>query len=173
MKDASDKWLEENKIAIQDARTVEIAEAFVNGLKDLFVEHAIVADVDNAETIGALEEEIETANERANAAILESMAVKKELNEMKAEIVFAEISEGLTTSQIDKLRTLSAKLVKEDVDAFKTDLTSIKETFFAPTTPALNEEVEPVVVDKPSAANLSEDFVVNALVEAIHARNKL
>ena len=173
MKDASDKWLEENKIAIQDARTVEIAEAFVNSIKDLFVEHEIIADVDNAETFASLEEEIEAANARANEAILESMAAKKELNEMKAEIVFSEISEGLTTSQIDKLRVLSSKLVTEDTDAFKENLVTIKETFFSQATPLKEEIVEdPVVTDaEPVATNLSEDFIVNELMKAIHARN--
>lgn len=174
MEDASAKWLEENKIAIQDAKTVEIAEAFVNSMKDLFVEHEILVDVDNAQTLSAMEEEIEVANARANEAIMESMAARKELKEMKAEAAFSEISEGLTTSQVDKLRLLSSKLVVEDVESFKTDLVAIKETFFNNAAPSnLKEEVEedPVVTDSaPVASNLSEDFVVNEMVKAINAR---
>ena len=174
MEDASAKWLEENKIAIQDAKTVEIAEAFVNSMKDLFVEHEILVDVDNAQTLSAMEEEIEAANARANEAIMESMAARKELKEMKAEAVFTEISEGLTTSQVDKLRLLSSKLVMEDVESFKTDLVAIKETFFNNAAPSnLKEEVEedPVVTDSaPVASNLSEDFVVSEMIKAINAR---
>lgn len=172
MEDTSNKWLEENKIAIQDAKTVEIAEAFVNSIKDLFVEHAVNVDVDSAATITALEEEIESANSKANAAILERLAMKKELNEMKTELIFAEISEGLTTSQTEKFKTLSKKIVMEDIEQFKSDLTSIKETFFADTTITIKEEKEETALINEAAKPqvLSEDYVVNNIVNAINAR---
>lgn len=169
--DASNKWLEENKVAIQDSRTVEIAEALVNSMKDLFVEHEIAVDTDSAETIAALEEEIEASNARTNEAILESLAVRKELNEMKSEMVFAEISEGLSTSQAEKLRSLSKKLVKEDVETFKTDLLSIKETFFKDNI-VVEERVEtPIVKEDTEVKTLSEDFQINAIAHAINSRN--
>lgn len=169
--DASNKWLEENKVAIQDSRTVEIAEALVNSMKDLFVEHEIAVDVDSADTIAALEEEIEASNARTNEAILESLAVRKELNEVKSEMVFAEISEGLSTSQAEKLRSLSKKLVKEDTATFKNDLLSIKETFFKDNI-VVEERVEtPIVKEDTEVKILSEDFQINAIANAINSRN--
>ena len=176
MSDAQAKWLEENEIAIQDAKTVEMAEAFVNSLRDLFVENEINVDVDSAEAISALEEEVEAANAKTNEAILESIAIKKELNEMKSELIFAEISEGLTVSQSEKLRNLSKKLVMEDVAQFKEDLVSIKESFF-PATVAIKEEVEEnttaVLTEAVVPSNRGEDFFVNEIVKAIDARKKL
>jgi len=171
MEDASAKWLEENRIAIQDARTVEIAEAFVNSMKDLFVEHEIMVDVDNAEAIAALEEELATANANTNEAILEGIAARKELAELKSELIFTEVSEGLTTSQSEKLRSLSKKLVKEDADTFKQDLISIKESFFQSQIVVEEKEEAPIVKEEPTATALSEDVHINAIAQAINARN--
>lgn len=172
-KDAQSKWLEENKIAIQDSKTVELAEAFVNSLKDLFVEHAIELDTDSAALIGALEEEVKEANKKTNEAILESIAIKKQLETVKADLVFAEVTEGLTTSQAEKLRDLSTKLVMEDVAVYKADLLSIKESFFPATQVAVTESaVDPVAIVEEShtQATLSEDFLVNQLIQAINNR---
>lgn len=169
--DAQNKWLEENRIAIQDAKTVELAETFVNNLKDLFAEHNISMEIESSDVISAMEEEVAEAKEQLNASLLETVALKKELAEMKSEIIFAEIAEGLTTSQSEKLRDLSKKLVMENEEQFKTDLISIKESFFPTQKIIVKEEKEEVALtESTDKIILSEDVFVNEIVKAINAR---
>lgn len=126
------EWMEENKVAIESGIKVEMAESLMNGLKELFVEHNVDVDDETVDIVAGLEEELEEAKSLANKAINNRMELEEEVQTLRAEKVFGEMTEGLSVAQVERFRILSEKLNRSDLDEYKNDLGTLKESFFKP-----------------------------------------
>jgi hypothetical protein len=168
------EWMEENEVAIESGIKVEMAESFMEGLKGLFYEHNVDIDDETIDIVSGLEEDLESIKEEANKVINENIELMEELKALKADKVFSEMSEGLTTTQKERLRTLAEKLDTSDLDSYESDLGTLKETFFKTKTP-IAESIE----DDVSDALLTEEVKprspydsVSAIVAALDAKSK-
>jgi hypothetical protein len=163
------EWMEENEVAIESGIKVEMAESLMDGLRELFSEHNIEIDDETVDVVAGLEEQIEELSNQANEAINENIELAREVASLKAELVFEEISEGLTVSQKERLKTLSEKLDYSDADAYETDLNTLKESFFK-TKKVINENAEDEFVAEETAPKkpASQYSSVAAIVEALN-----
>jgi hypothetical protein len=165
-----EEWMKENELAIEAGIKVEMAESLMNGLKELFEEHNIEVDDETVDVVAGLEEEVEEMKAEANKTIDENVKLAKEIAALKAEKVFAEMTEDLTMTQRERLKVLSEKLDFENVEEYTQNLETLKESFFAEAKPIVEEAqeeeeeilTEETVVAKPA----SEDPSINALVAA-------
>jgi AcrR family transcriptional regulator len=161
------EWMEENEVAIEAGIKVEMAESFMEGLKELFYEHNVDIDEETIDVVAELEEEIESLKETANKAINGNIALEEELQELRAERVFATMTEGLSQSQVERFRVLSEKLDHDDLDSYQDDLKTIKESFFkkssetATVTEDLDEAAGELIVEETTPAKRSTDDTVN------------
>lgn len=167
-----EEWMEENKVAIEAGIKVEMAESLMSGLKELFTEHNIDIDDETLDVVAGLEEHAASLTEQANDVINENIELKKEIVALRAEKVFEEVSEGLTVSQKERLRTLSEKLDADDADGYKSDLSTLKESFFkTKKAQVINEEAEEVVTEEVAVKKpVSSYSTVNAIVEALNKK---
>lgn len=169
------EWMEENAVAIESGMKVEMAETFMDGLKELFAEHNVEVDEESVDVVSGLEEKLSESEEKANSAIAKNIELIEEVNALKAEKVFEEVCEDLTTSQRERMRILSEKLDNDDLDTFKTDLSTLKESFFKKEAPVVTEEVEEeseILTENNDTNKRYSDYdSVNAIVAAINARN--
>lgn len=171
-----EEWMKENELAIETGIKVEMAESLMTGLKGLFEEHNIQIDEDTVDVVAGLEEEVDELKKTANEQVNENVELKKQIAALRAEKVFDEIAEDLTITQRERMKVLSEKLDLSDLDEYKSDLETLKESFFKKesktvVTEETHEEdeiitEESVVVKKPA----SDHFTINALVEALDAR---
>ena len=100
-----ENWMSENELAVDKGLRAEIAQDFMEGLKNLFTDHYIdVPDekVDVAEELATKSEELETA---LNEQIEKNSAMKKELEEFKKQDL---LPKSLKTFPILKLRSLQS-----------------------------------------------------------------
>lgn len=167
------EWMEENKIAIEAGIKVEMADSFMEGLKTLFYEHNVAIDEETIDVVADLEEELASLAEKANAAINESIELADEVKALRADRVFNEMTEGLTTTQVERFRVLSEKLNYEDLDSFADDLSVIKESFFKSKAPVIAEEVEEEMLTEETVSNKRSSYdSVNAIAAAITSIKK-
>lgn len=124
------EWMSENKVAVEAGIKVEMAESFMEGLKELFYEHNVMIDEETIDVVAELEEEAASAKEAANRAIDETIALKEELQTLRTEKVFATMTENLSPTQVERFRVLSEKLDNTDLASYEKDLSTIKESFF-------------------------------------------
>jgi hypothetical protein len=124
------EWMSENKVAVEAGIKVEMAESFMEGLKELFYEHNVMIDEETIDVVAELEEEAASAKEAANRAIDETIALKEELQTLRAEKVFATMTENLSPTQVERFRVLSEKLDNTDLASYEKDISTIKESFF-------------------------------------------
>lgn len=169
------EWMEENEVAIESGIKVEMAESLMDGLRELFSEHNIDIDDETVDVVAGLEEQVEELAAQANEAINENIELAKEIASLRADIVFEEMSEGLTVSQKERLKTLSEKLDFDDLDAYATDLNTLRESFFkSKKTQVINENAEEdeIVTEETAAKKpVSQYSTVNAIVEALNHKN--
>lgn len=164
------EWMEENKVAIEAGIKVEMAESLLNSLKTVFYEHNIAVDEETIDVVSDLEEQIAILESKANKAINESIELAEENKSLRAEAIFNDISEGLTTSQVERFRVLSEKLSFDDMDSYKSDLATLKESFFKTKAPAVVKEQveEEMLVEDTSPKKVKSNYdSVNALATAI------
>ena len=140
-------WLEENEVAIETSLRNELAEDFIMGLRNLFAEHYVQFPEEQVDAVEALAEKVEDLEARLNEQLEKNIELNAIVEERNKEKVFAEVSEGLALTQVDKFKTLTEGVEFENnPDNYKKKLEIVKEKYFgiktAPST--LNEEVEEV-----------------------------
>lgn len=139
-----EKWMEENEVAIESALKAEAMESFIEGLKTLFQEHYIEIPDDKVDVLEELGNQVEDLEAQLNESIYETIELRKQLAEASMEQIFADMTEGLAATQIEKFRTLAEGVSYEgDLYGFANKLAVIKESFLGgkkPTTGMIMEE---------------------------------
>lgn len=123
-----ENWLSENEVAIESSAKVAVAESFMTGLKSLFEEHNI--DVEDAElsVMEEMQSKIEELEDDLNEAVAQIIEFESLISEATKEEVIDELSEGLTDTQKERLSLLSEKISFNDMEEFKSKISTIKES---------------------------------------------
>ena len=125
-----ENWMEENKLAVQSGLRTEIAEKFMNNLKDLFTESYIDVPESKVDLVDDLADEVEELETTLNDQTAKTIAMQEELEGYKREAILREASKDLAETQVEKLRSL---VVNEDFDSeedFAERVETIKESYF-------------------------------------------
>jgi len=170
-----EEWMKENELAIETGVKVEMAESLMDGLKSLFEEHNIEVNDETVDVVAGLEEQAKELKDAANEAINEAVALKAEIASLKAERVFEEMTEDLTITQRERLKVLSEKLDADNIDEYKSDLATLKESFFAKPKAVVEgtDDVEEEIITEETKvkAPVSDYSSINALVNALNSRS--
>jgi hypothetical protein len=143
-----ENWMEENKLAVQAGLRTEIAENFMNSLKDLFVESYVEVPESKVDLVDELTTANEELEEQFNDAMSKAMSLAEELEEYKREAIIREAARGLAETQVEKLKSLVEDVDFEDEDTFAKKVSTIKESYFtkkATETADLTEETDDAV----------------------------
>ena len=123
------EWAKDNELAIVSGLRAEIAEDFINGLRNLFVEHYIDIPEEKVDIIKELADKVESLEESLNDQIKTSVELTKELNEHKKfEAIYA-ACDGLTQTQVEKLKSLAESVEFTTEEEFNSKLETIKESY--------------------------------------------
>jgi|TARA_B110000858_G_scaffold46736_1_gene53866 hypothetical protein len=138
-----ENWMTENKLAIQTGLRAEIAEGFMNGLKDLFVESYIEVPESKVDIVDDLAEQVEDLEAKLNKSTAQAIEVSEELESYKREAVIREAAKDLAETQVEKLKNLAGDIDFVNEDTFARKVATIKESYFTKTpTGTVTEEVE-------------------------------
>lgn len=152
-----EQWMEQNSVAIERGLKAEIVESFMSGLKGLFEEHYIDIPDEAVEVAEELAARVEALEDTINEEIEKNVELTAQLKEFERAIAFAEVSEGLTDTQVAKLQSLSEAVVFEDVNTYSNKIATLRESYFpskasaAPLSESVTLDEEPVgdeVVEK-------------------------
>ena len=124
-------WMEENRVAVQAGLRTEIAETFMDKMKDLFIESYVEVPESKVDLVDELASANEELEESYNDAMTKSIALAEELEDLKRDAVIREASKDLAETQVEKLKTLAEDIDFEDEETFAQKVATIKETYFA------------------------------------------
>lgn len=128
----AEEWIAENEVAIESSLKNELTEEFIEGLKNLFAEHYIDVPSDKVDVLESLAAKVEELESRLNEEINEKIELKNVINGYSVKDAFAEVTEGLTLTQVEKFRVIAESLeFNGDLDSYRTKLETIKENYFS------------------------------------------
>lgn len=125
-----ENWMEENKLAVQTGLRTEIAEGFMNNLKDLFTESYIDVPESKVDLVDELAETVDELEEKLNDQTGKSIAMAEELENYKREAIIREAARDLADTQIEKLNRLVADVDFESEEQFAEKVATVKESYF-------------------------------------------
>ena len=125
-----EQWMDDNKVAIQSGLRTEIAEKFMNNLKDLFTESYIEVPESKVDLVDQLAEEVAELEAASNEAIAKNLSMMEELETYKRDAIIREHASGLAETQIEKLKDLVAEVEFDDEDTFAQKVETVKESYF-------------------------------------------
>ena len=125
-----ENWMEENRLAIHNGLRTEIAEGFMEKLKDLFTESYIEVPDSKVDLVDDLAEQVASLEEKLDATTANAIEMAEELNLYKRYDVIREAARGLAETEIEKLANLAEDLDFESEEAFAAKVKTIKESYF-------------------------------------------
>jgi hypothetical protein len=143
----AEEWLKENQLAVEKGLRAEIVESFINGMKDLFEDHYIDIPEEKVDVVEGLTSKVEELEASLDEQIQSAIEMKKELNEhRKIEAIHA-VCEGLTQTQVEKMKSLAEGVEFTTDEEFADKLVTLRESYFnepvnTSGSSALNEEVD-------------------------------
>jgi hypothetical protein len=142
-----EQWMEQNAVAIERGLKAEIVESFMTGLKGLFEEHYIDIPDDAVDVAEELAGKVEALENAINEEIEKNVELNARIKEFERELAFAEVSEGLTDTQVAKLSSLSEAVEFEDVNTYKNKIATLRESYF-PSKSSAGTLTESVTLDE-------------------------
>jgi len=156
------EWLEENKLAVENGLKLEIMENFQKGLKAVFVENYVDIPEEKLDLYTESVSNLEETETKLNDEIKKSVELSKEVELLQKEIAVRDITEGLTLTQSEKLRSLSEGIDFVSTEDFSEKLKVLKENYF----PSDEVEVTTEISDETEAETALEDSPVVIQEEA-------
>jgi hypothetical protein len=125
-----ENWMEENKLAIQSGLRTEIAEGFMNSLKDLFTESYIEVPESKVDLVDDLAEQVEELETKLNESTSKQIEMTEELEQFKRYEVIRENSRDLAETEVEKLIKLTQDIDYVSEETFAEKVATIKESYF-------------------------------------------
>ena len=125
-----DHWLEDNQIAIESGLRAEITEEFISGLRNLFAEHYIDVPSEKIDLVDELAGKVEELESKLNEEIERAVDLNKQLIESRKIEITHQVCEGLTATQVEKIKSLAESVEFSTEDEYKEKLETIRENYF-------------------------------------------
>ena len=159
----ADEWIQENALQVEHGLKTEMTESFLAGMKSLFEDHYVTIPEDRYDVIESMVDKLDEMEGKLNEQIERNVALNRRLAESTADVIFAEVAEGLALSQKDKLATLAENVEFESEADYREKLGTLKESYF-PSASTQRDHSETIsegteVVGSTSASPLMESYM--------------
>lgn len=134
-----ENWIKENEIAVENGLRTEIAEGFMDKLKDLFTESYIQVPESKVDLVDELAEQVEELETKLNETTQKVIDQSGEIEEMTKDRIINESASDLADTQVEKLKSLVNDLDFENEEKFKEKVDTIKEAHFSQETGSSDE----------------------------------
>jgi hypothetical protein len=129
-----EQWMEENELAVEQGIRTEIAESFMTQLQQVFIEHYIEVPEGKEDLIDDLSGKVDELEEQLTATTEKSVKLAEELETLKRTQIIAEASEGMVTTEAEKLKSLVEGIDYDDAESFAKKVSIVKEAHFSKVT---------------------------------------
>ena len=144
----SDEWMQENALQVETGLKTEMTESFLEGMKGLFEEHYVTIPEEKYDVLNSMVDKLDEMEGKLNEQIERNVALNRRLAESTADVIFADVTEGLADTQKEKLATLAENVEFESESDYREKLGTLKESYFPTKTTS---------TPKSTSENLSEE----------------
>jgi len=163
-----EQWISENEIAVESGLRSELTEEFIVGLRNLFAEHYIDVPEEKTDLVEELATKVEELESKLNEEIEYGIEIKRALVEaVKLEIAH-QITEGLTATQAEKIKSLAEGVDYSTEEDYREKLETIRENYFpSETKKADARQLREQVEENDEQKSVSSDPYVQSVMQAI------
>ena len=150
------EWLEENKLAVENGLRLEIMEGFIKGLKTVFTENYIDIPEEKVDLYAESVKNLDETQSKLNEEIEKNVRLSRRLEESAKEIALNSVTEELTLTQKEKVRSLSEGVEFVSTEDYTDKLNIIRENYF----PQDGAEVASEILDESETETAVDSPVV-------------
>jgi hypothetical protein len=165
-----EEWMKENELAIESGLRTEIVEDFIGGMRNLFIEHYIDIPEEKVDVVDELAAKVEELEQKLNEEMHRSIQFKKEINEHKKLEALQTVCEGLTQTQVEKMKTLAESVDFTTEEEFAEKLETLKEAYTGTSGVKFGERSaleEGIDVEEVKTDRVSYDPLIDAVAKTI------
>ena len=126
----ADEWLQENALQVERGIRTEMTEAFLEGMRGLFEDHYVSIPEDKYDVVENMVDKLDEMESKLNEQIEKNIAITKSLSEATGGNILSDVSEGLSSTQKEKLASLAEGVEFESEESYKEKLETLKESYF-------------------------------------------
>jgi len=152
----ADEWLSENQLTVEAGLKTEMTESFLVGMKSLFEEHYVTIPEEKYDVLESMVDKLDEMESKLNEQIERNVALNSRLAESVADVIFADVTEGLALSQKEKLASLAENVEFDGEDNYREKLVKLRESYF-PTTVASTQRDSSETVSEETVENINEE----------------
>lgn len=174
-----EEWMKDNEIAIERGLRADIAESFLTGLKGLFEQHYISIPEEKYDVLEELTKKVESLEESLNSQMKKNAELRKDSMISRCINIFNEATDGLSDSEVEKLKALAEGLEYDSEDQFRQKIAVIRENYFTPSNDTnelaneiVGETISEAVEEQVSHLNESMKFYSDMLSRSAHIKKQ-
>jgi len=127
----ADEWFNENALAVEQGLKTDMTESFLSGMKSLFEEHYVTIPDDKYDVLESMVEKLDDMETKLNEQIEKNVSLNSRLGESVANGILESVSEGLASTQKEKLASLSESVEFESEESYREKLETLRESYFS------------------------------------------
>ena len=165
----ADEWFTENALAVEQGLKTDMTESFLSGMKSLFEEHYVTIPDDKYDVLESMVEKLDDMETKLNEQIEKNVSLNSRLGESVANGILESVSEGLASTQKEKLASLSESVEFESEESYREKLETLRESYFSSKakSPAAKSDTISEGVDSADATDVSGSM--NAYLKTLSA----
>ena len=164
---ACEEWMTENELAIEAGLKSEVTEAFMGGLKALFVESNINLPDEQLDAVADMGNKLDEMETRLNEQVEKNIALHEAVGNYRKNEILSELSRGLAEVQKDKFTSLAEAVEFKTEESYREKLEQIKESYFGAKKPEVKEEISDEQPAKVEAISESMSSYVQQLAKRL------
>ena len=165
----ADEWLQENALEVERGIRTEMTESFLAGMRGLFEEHYVSIPEDKYDVVENMVDKLDEMESKLNEQIEKNISITKSLSEATGGNILSDVSEGLSSTQKEKLASLAEGVEFESEESYKEKLETLKESYFKTAPKRSDSEV----LNEEAAVSETTSNAMSAYIQALsHATKK-
>ena len=168
----ADEWFNENALAVEQGLKTDMTESFLSGMKSLFEEHYVTIPDDKYDVLESMVEKLDDMETKLNEQIEKNVSLNSRLGESVANGILESVSEGLASTQKEKLASLSQSVEFESEESYREKLETLRESYFSSKakSPTVKSDTISEGVDSADATDVSNSM--SAYLKSLSAFKK-
>ena len=160
------EWMTENQLAIEHGLKTEMTESFLGGMKSLFEEHYVSIPEEKYDVIESMVDKLDEMESKLNEQIDKNVALNKRLAESTADVIFAEVAEGLAVTQKEKLASLAENVEFDSEETYREKLVTLRNSYFSESATSAQRDAAETVVESTQEQTTTAAPEAGSIMEA-------
>lgn len=126
-----EEWIEENRLVVEKGLRTEIAEEFMEGLRQLFINNNISVPEGKTDILDEMANTVEELTTSLNGELNKTIELKNKVGQLERKQLLGAVSEGLAETDKERFVKLAEGVSFNDNTDYQEKISTIRESYFS------------------------------------------